>query len=740
MAKPQFDPSKPFEPAQVEGAKPTFDPSKPFEESTAPEEKKVMPIESAARGLVQGGTLGFADEISGGAEALWQKAKGDPTEFGKLYQTLRDESRANFDKAQKDNPSAYTAGEVGGGLATAAIPFGGTATLGKALLAGARTGAVASLGASTADNAADMVEDVAKGTAMGAIGGGIASGVGKGLSAIKGRLGNAASKQAGKLTNLEATASGALSKESGSIPIDNPNVLKEAGQSAKQRLKSFFNPEVDPTFEEFADIAKKHNIDPNTLPESVKFGPDSSASRASRNLAEGRFGEETLKRFNKSLDQVRDAYDNKIQTYSKGVPVDEVTAGKILRDSYDEGVTKFFDKMDFTHNSIIDQVPGLQMTPESLAKIESSLGGIEKFAKGRLQRGVTATQRQQGQQLLNATEAIRAGNGSYKQTVEALRDIGEAAFQSKNSLADVPVDTAKMRKIYNDLNEGLLDTVRSNLGDDIANDLIANNKAMSEFFGEKSLLSRVMGDKAIAPENAFRSLVLNGDTQKLAALKKVLPPEKFEYLKGAVLENLVKRDPESNFTFKQLHNSMRNKKNSLSAIFEPEELLDSAGLVRLGDRFGNPVLSTSGTGASLSFQDLTKSASNLSVDALAIRNANKAAATKLTPASAAAGASAPRDVTPRLKELPAKLAGALAASPVDSKDTPKKGPEKWMKDGIDRVIKHDQSGIDRTTLESLKNTKKGRELLFRASSLSIGSKAMDKVLSEIKSANSKGAE
>lgn len=760
-------------------------PEGPWSKYAAPkQEEKVMPLESLARGAAQGASLGFVDEGVGATKAIGDDFKKLVTgegskpevkrdQFGRItnldeinqdatYTKHRDDYRAADEAAEKANPGYYAAGEVGGAIATSAIPIGSSATVAKAIQTGARAGAINAAGQSKAENAGDFVRDVAAGTAMGAVGGGIAKGGEKLIKGVRSGISNLSRKGADEA--LDTTVQ-TFAKESGSAPVDDPNVIKEAAESARARLKSFLNPEVDPSFEEFAEIARKNGIDPNVLPESVKFGPDSSASRAARNLAEGRFGEETLKRFNQTLDQVRDAYDRKIVNYSKGAPVDEITAGKVLRDAYDEGVTKFFDQMDFTHNNIIDQVPGFQLTEASLKKIDSALNGVEKFAKGRMLRGVTETQRGQGQQLMNAVEAIRAGNGSYKQTVEALRDIGEAAFQSKNSLSDVPVDTAKMRKLYNDLNEGLLDTVRSELGDDVADSLVANNKAMSEFFGEKSLISRVMGDKAIAPENAFKSLVLSGDSQKIAALKKIIPPEKWEYLKGAVLENLVKRDPESNFTFRQLHNSMRNKASTLSSIFEPQELMENAGLVRLGDRFGSPVLSTSGTGASLSFQDLGKSATNLSVDALAIRNANKAAE-KATQAASAPAQPPMRDVSPTLKELPSKVAGLgfssaivgekaptqgkftgespILPSPqnrVNSEDLPSpqndKGPQRWIRVGAEKL---NQAGISPAEIEALRKTKAGQSLLIDASDASPDSVRMKSIIQKIRTASSQGGQ
>jgi hypothetical protein len=133
--------------------------------------------ESAARGVAQGATLGFADEIAGGVESLWEKAKGDPAEFGELYKKHRDESRAAFEQAQKANPASYTAGEVGGAIGSALIPgmaiakgAGLASAAGRAALIGGTAGA----GYSEGESAKDVALDAAGGAVAGGVIGGVA--------------------------------------------------------------------------------------------------------------------------------------------------------------------------------------------------------------------------------------------------------------------------------------------------------------------------------------------------------------------------------------------------------------------------------------------------------------------------------------------------------------------------------------------------------------------------------------
>lgn len=133
-------------------------------------------LESGARGLAQGASLGFADEISGAAESLFTD---------KPYAQARDESRANFKRAEEANPMTYGAGQIGGAVGTAFVP--GMQGAGLAKLAG--MGAAAGLGISEADLTQGDVMGAARDTAIGA-GTGLAAGaIAKGASSLIGSAG-----------------------------------------------------------------------------------------------------------------------------------------------------------------------------------------------------------------------------------------------------------------------------------------------------------------------------------------------------------------------------------------------------------------------------------------------------------------------------------------------------------------------------------------------------------------------
>lgn len=76
---------------------------------------------------------------------------------------------------------------------------------------------------------------------------------------------------------------------------------------------------------------------------------------------------------------------------------------------------------------------------------------------------------------------------------------------------------------------------------------------------------------------------------------------------------------------------------------------------------------------------------------------------------------------------PSEAAPAIIQKAAENQ-APQKGPDKWASVGSSKLI---DSGIDQQTIEKLKQSKKGRDLLFRASDLPSNSKAMKNLIGEI---------
>jgi hypothetical protein len=121
-----------------------------------------------------------------------------------------------------------------------------------------------------------------------------------------------------------------------------------------------------------------------------------------------------------------------------------------------------------------------------------------------------------------------------------------------------------------------------------------------------------------------------------------------------------------------------------------------------------------------------------------------------TPAESSAVQAIPdSNVVPLRKTLSA-LTLATPSTPPSSaiefqkaadKNKPTKGPEKWANDGLKNIQDHDSSAFsDPAVIEQILGSKKGKDLLIRASDLKPNTKAMDKIVEQIKSASMSGGE
>lgn len=159
--------------------------------------------EAFAEGAIQGGTFGFGEELTALARSqrVGRTATGAPI-YG--YREARDIERERLRKTKEAEPGAFLAGEITGGIATAAVPGLGAVrgakllpTVGKGLASGGMYG----LGTSEADLTEGELGQAAIDVGKGAlVGGGIAGGLGLIGKGARGIAGGLASRRAAKET------------------------------------------------------------------------------------------------------------------------------------------------------------------------------------------------------------------------------------------------------------------------------------------------------------------------------------------------------------------------------------------------------------------------------------------------------------------------------------------------------------------------------------------------------------
>lgn len=191
---------------------------------------RTSPVESGLRGLAQGASMGFADELTGALESAGGSLGLLPD---KTYEQARNESRANYLAAEKDNPFTYGAGQVGGGLATLAIPglnVAKGAGLAKTLGTAAAQGALTGLGSSEATDVSDMGLDALKGGVVGFGAGALGAGLSAGASKLSQKYGaRAADALREKAEDLAVKATGATGAQSAKFSDDAGRQLLDRG-------------------------------------------------------------------------------------------------------------------------------------------------------------------------------------------------------------------------------------------------------------------------------------------------------------------------------------------------------------------------------------------------------------------------------------------------------------------------------------------------------------------------------
>jgi len=397
-----------------------------------------------------------------------------------------------------------------------------------------------------------------------------------------------------------------------------PAALRKTLKEATDVIGKFFNPKVLPSFEESVRVAEKAGIARADLPEALEFGPTSLISRAAVGKRAGPLGEADAEKWIETLDKVRDAVGNKLREIGGGNVLSPVEAGHLIRQSYDDAANNIMNSVKTSYNKIGAANPGLVLSAKAQENLAEVLAKLEKKGLEQVRDKITPLQASQGQGILNAVNAIRSAEGDYQQTVNRMRNIGEAAWKSEFALAQEPPDVKALRELYGATRDALFETVKTSVprGKKIAKELEKNNKTLSNFFGEASVIGKSVASDKIASEKLFQSLVL-GDTRKIEALKQILSPDVIQALKAASVNSMILRlADDGEFSFRRLRNSMRGKQDVIKALFDPDELQELGEFITLGDRFGiPPTISAPGADISGSMRDVAKEVHSAAVNA-----------------------------------------------------------------------------------------------------------------------------
>lgn len=434
-----------------------------------------------------------------------------------------------------------------------------------------------------------------------------------GLGAIKAAT-TPVAKMAGKTASIAAegvakasdilTGTKAASKTLGAIE-GGMNDLGEA-------LKARFGTELAPDANKHIQVMVKNGINPEKANAAVLFGPNSSASHLERARAETPIGETLRKHHQEFTDEVQGAIHKEIQRIGGAtddvaesaakIPKTTQEAGELITNAFNNRVDEILNNSQDTYKSLSGRAPGAKIPPESIQKLNSKLDELAKQATDMGIDSFDDVTESQAKHILGVVDKIKRSQGDLAATVRGLSGLGKTAFKTKYPLGAIPPDIAKLRTLYGDISESVVDGVAANFGPDVANSLRANNKTISEMFKDSKLIPN-LADESKSADEVFQRLILQGDAKRIGIIKKYLSPEELQQTKGAMLDILNKETIQGDITFRnRLSQKLSDPNNAMNALFDEGELANLKSLFQLGDRAGKSVLSSSGTGGSLAHQ------------------------------------------------------------------------------------------------------------------------------------------
>lgn len=134
---------------------------------------------AAARGAIQGVTLGFSDEIEGAIKAGVAKMEGDERDYSEIYTDKRDQARKENAISREISPFAFGGAEFAGAIPT--VLAGGPVTAG--LRGAALLGGVTGVGMSNRTGS-ELAQDALIGATLGVAGEKVFKGVGNRMKQV----------------------------------------------------------------------------------------------------------------------------------------------------------------------------------------------------------------------------------------------------------------------------------------------------------------------------------------------------------------------------------------------------------------------------------------------------------------------------------------------------------------------------------------------------------------------------
>lgn len=507
--------------------------------------------------------------------------------------------------------------------------------------------------------------------------------------------------------------------------------LVQSGAKGAKNIKEYvFSGKFAPDYEILKSKAAEIGIGEELLPDTIKYGADTFLGKASVAKMENVAGFGMLNRYKNGLSKIRAAFDDRLRQFSRSEILDPIRAGENIREGAEKGIKSFWQNHKIRHTQIVEMAPDLRVPEKALAGVELKLGELQKWALGKAGSDNDKLVAQ-AEHILRATHnldrRLAAGDISYSQLYDNLRNIADATFD-RYTIRDTMYspDYKKLREIYFTLDDALIKTVRSEISPKIAEELKRSNKAITQYFKDDKVIGRFIRDDKVSPEKLFQTLVKNGDSRKIKALRNIMDEQSFNALKGAFVDSL-KRTAADEWGFQSMQSALRNKLGPASELFTPTELKELDEILELGKAWGPEKLSSANTSQGNIFASLKNSLFNVMANDSIVNMAKKQAMEQYRPSSKVYGAM--EYVMEKVPYVAMKVVGYH-----EQENEPVQGQMAWKIKGVQNLLKVKEAPAllnDPEVVNTAFDTPKGAKILFSASQLS-SLEAMKKQLERLR--------
>jgi hypothetical protein len=530
-------------------------------------------VGAGIKGGIHGLTAGFSDEIIGGMPFAGNFTGGMKALAGygsedadvREYKSLRNKARADYEKARKDHPIAFGAGEIGGIVAGPGKVLKGAGLIKGGIVAGLASGA----GDSKAELSDGEYKDLAIDTATGGVVGGVAGGAGKLLHAGASKLAPEVSALIKRIRSRPAvetevvvgggpkvtdgmvkTAQGLGKEVFGEAPIrkDAADVVKAIQQitgSTETEIPSYMLTLDEPTQNLASTVLKgpsvaggleRRAINPirkglhDTADEVAGLAGNASEFQTGTKVAQG-----LKEEFQKRIAPAEAIYDSIEGEFSK-IPINRVAFRrgiKAMRDDakmdWSGNSAALLDKLENTFNSTVDDI-------SSLKKFRTKLGSSMEQAATKEERAIID-----------------------KMYDVLTRERNRSILRYESNIPDAKGILGKLReadRIYR-------------------NELTRTSEVLGVQGGRKASTRQAIGKflDETPPEQVYRQLFDRGDVRGLQQMKTTFP-EQFELLRQRALGTIIE---------KSKHNDVLSPQRLMSELNRmPPEVQE----MLLGDMWG----------------------------------------------------------------------------------------------------------------------------------------------------------